>query len=103
TVIFGADLDPAETVVTAAHLTQLRTAANAVRALWNQTLAPAVFTDPSLQGVAVKAVHQSELRNVLNEARAGLGLPAVSYTTHAPVAGQRIKAADLNDLRGGAR
>lgn len=103
TVVFGANLDPADSVVTAADITQLRTAVNAVRALWNHMLAPIAFTDSNLQGAVAKAVHHTELRNALNEARAGLDLPPVPYTTTAPVAGQLIRAADVNDLRGGAR
>ena len=75
---------------------------NAVRALWSAALAAAVFTDPGLQNVVAKAVHLTELRAVLNEARQGLVLPPVVYTT-APAAGQVISAADINDLRGGVR
>ena len=103
TVDFGADVIPRETMLTASHITQLRTAVNAVRALWNTGLAPAVFTDLTLQGVAAKAIHITELRNVLNEARAGLLLPVWEYSTPAPTAGQPFAAAHVNDLRGGVR
>jgi YD repeat-containing protein len=103
TVIFGADVIPLETTLAASHITQLRTAVNAVRALWSSSLAPAVFTDAALQGAAAKAIHITELRNVLNEARARLLLPAWEYTTPPPVAGQSFAAAHVNDLRGGVR
>jgi len=75
---------------------------NAVRALWSSALAPAVFTDPTLQNVVAKAAHITELRAVLNEARQGLALLPVVYTT-TPAAGQVIAAAEINDLRGGVR
>jgi YD repeat-containing protein len=103
TVVFGADVVPRETVLTASHIAQLRTAVNAVRALWNSALAPAAFTDPTLEGVVAKAIHITELRNVLNDARAGLPLPAWAYSTPAPTAGQPFAAAHVNDLRGGVR
>ena len=103
TVIFGADVVARETTLTASHITQLRTAVSAVRALWNSGLAPAVFTDATLQGVAAKAIHITELRNVLNEARTGLLLPAWGYSTPAPTVGQPFAAAHVNDLRGGVR
>jgi YD repeat-containing protein len=103
TVDFGADVIPRETMLTASHIMQLRTAVNAVRALWSAGLAPAVFTDPALQGVVAKAIHITELRNVLNEARAGLLLPAWGYSSPAPTPGQPFAAAHVNDLRGGVR
>ena len=102
TVVFGAALTPGSSVLSALDVTRLRTAVNAVRALWSSALAPAVFTDPSLQNVIAKAVHLTELRAVLNEARQGLALPPVVYST-TPAAGQVIAAADINDLRGGVR
>jgi hypothetical protein len=101
TVVFGADVVAGETTIAASHITQLRTAVNAVRALWSSALAPAVFTDPSLQNVSPKAVHIVELRNVLNEARAGLSLAVWPYSTAAPATSDVFKAAHINDLRGG--
>jgi hypothetical protein len=103
TVVFGADVIPFETTIAATHITQLRTAVNAVRALWSSGLAPATFTDAVLEGATPKAVHITELRDVLNEARAGLGLPPWGYSTAPPAAGQVFAAAHINDLRGGVR
>jgi hypothetical protein len=103
TVVFGADLVAGVSSLSAANVVQLRTAVNAVRALWNSSLAPAVFTDATLLNVAAKPVHVTELRNVLNEARAGLGLPAAVYTTASPVSAQPMTIGDVNDLRGGVR
>jgi hypothetical protein len=56
-----------------------------------------------LSNVVAKAVHITELRTVLNEARAGLSLPAVVYSTTGPVAGQVITTAEINDMRVGVR
>jgi hypothetical protein len=38
------------------------------------------FTDASLTGVKVKAVHITQLRTALNEARTTLGFPALTFT-----------------------
>jgi hypothetical protein len=103
TLVFSGTLTSGTSILSAVHVTQLRTAVNAVRALWSSGLAPAVFSDPSLQNVVAKAVHLTELRAVLNEARQGLALPPVVYSTTGPAAGQVIAAADINDLRGGVR
>lgn len=102
TAVFGVDVT-AGTPMAASHVTQLRTAVNAMRALWNSSLAPLTFTDPTLQGGAAKAIHLVEIRNALNAARQGLGLSAWGYTTPPPAAGQVCAAADVNDLRGGVR
>jgi hypothetical protein len=66
--------------VKAVHLTELRTAVNAMRAAAG--LGAAVFTDPAItpQSTKIKAVHLAELRTALDQARAALGLPAISYT-----------------------
>jgi YD repeat-containing protein len=103
TVVFGANVVAGTTTISASHILQLRIAANAVRALWSSGLAPVAFTDPVLEGVRAKALHIVEIRDALNEARAGLGLPAWTYTTAAPVVGQPFAAAHVNDLRGGVR
>ena len=103
TIVFSGTITPGGSVLSALHVTQLRSAVNAGRALWSSALAPAVFTDSSLQNVVAKAVHITELRAVLDEARAGLALPPVGYSTTGPAAGQMITAAEINDLRGGVR
>jgi hypothetical protein len=43
-------------------------------------------------------LHVTELRNALNEARATLGLSALTYTDVAPT---QIKAVHLQEIRGG--
>ena len=103
TVLFTDDpVVASSTVVKAAHITELRTAVNAVRAL--ATLAPFPFTDGSLASVAIKKLHIEQLRTALSEALAALGLPAVSYTDPVLTSGvSKIKAAHIEDLRAGVK
>jgi hypothetical protein len=85
------------TVVKAEHITQLRTAVNAVRAL--ASLGAASFTDPTLTTAnVIKAAHVTELRNALDPARVNLGLPSLSYTD-SPLAGLAVKAIHFQELR----
>jgi hypothetical protein len=89
--------------VRAIHLTQLRTAVNAMRAAAG--LPAFVFTDPALvPGTAVKRLHVTELRSALDAARATIGLPALAYTDSTITAGSTpIRAAPITELRGGTR
>jgi hypothetical protein len=104
-IIFtDAALTVGSTPVKAAHLSELRTAANAVLALAG--LGAATWTDPTItQGVTkAKAAHLTELRAALNTARATLGISAVSYTDPTITAGSTtIKAAHVTELRDGVR
>lgn len=88
------------TLVRAVHVTQLRSAANAVRMLAG--LAPATFTDPSLTALRIRAVHITDVRSALDAARAALGLPPVSYA-RAALTGLAVNAVDVMELREGAR
>lgn len=102
TVIFTDDpLIAGQTVMKAQHITQLRTAVNAVRT--TAGLSPATFTDSSLVNVAAKAVHIEELRTALAAARSALALGAVSYGDPPPLAGLRIKRAHIEEIRGGVK
>jgi hypothetical protein len=94
-------ITPGVTPLRKVHMTELRTAVNAVRAL--AALPAATFTDPDLTGVAPKPVHFTELRTALNAARAALALPAIDYTDPVLTSGIRIKAAHLIDLRQGVK
>jgi hypothetical protein len=100
TVIFT---DPSlEQFVSAYHITELRTAINAVRSLAGWT--PAGFTDANPSGVEWKAVHITELRNALNAARSSLLLPDVNYSDDSvSLVGLLFKATYINELRGGVR
>jgi fibronectin type 3 domain-containing protein len=91
--------DPLATNVTAikaVHITQLRTAVNALRTAAG--LSTATFTDSSLTGVRVKAVHITELRSALDSALAALSLPAVAYA-HSISANVPVSAVDLTEIR----
>ncbi len=90
------------TIVRAVHLTELRTAVNAVRALAG--LPPATFTDPSPAGGPIRAPHVTELRSALAAARSALGLAALTFThdtLHARVT--PVSAIDFEELRSGVR
>ena len=95
TIMFTDDpLAPGEPVK-AVHLTELRTAVNAVRAAAG--LAPATWTDPNPQGVPVKAVHITQLRNALTPALTALGKSA-SYSGGVAIAGV-IRAVHFQEIR----
>jgi len=88
------------TPIRKAHLTELRTAVNAVRAAAG--LAPVTFTDADPTGVTIKPAHITELRNALAPARAMLALGAQSYTW-AATSGTLIHADDVKELRDGVK
>jgi uncharacterized repeat protein (TIGR01451 family) len=96
TVIFADDPLPPHTVVKAVHLSQLRTAINAVRLLAG--LSAFSFTDSGAAGTTIRAVHLTELRSSLDEARAPLGLATGGYTDGSP-AGVAIKTVHYQELR----
>lgn len=85
------------TPIKAEHLTQLRQAVNAVRAVttnlnqvsWAESIVPGVTT--------VKASHIQELRTKLDEARNALGLSACAYTDAS--SGQLIQKVHIDQLR----
>ncbi|HYS52219.1 MAG TPA: hypothetical protein VER58_00475 [Thermoanaerobaculia bacterium] len=91
----------ASTIIKAVHLTELRTAVNAVRAAAG--LSAATFTDTLTADVFIKVVHITELRSNLDEARASLGLAAMLYTGPTLAAGDTVMAAHIQDLRAGVR
>lgn len=89
---------PGSTTVKVAHITELRTAANALRTAAN--LAAYTFTDSSLSaGVTIKAAHINDLRTAINEARSALGLPAFTYTDSITAQSTTIRAVHITDLR----
>lgn len=102
TILYTDDpLIAASTVMKAEHLTQLRTAVNAVRAAAG--LQPTSFSNTMFAGSWILASHITELRASLNEARSELGFPALNYTDPSLQPGDVIKAAHVRELRGGAR
>lgn len=91
------------TTVKVVHITQLRTAVNAVQTLAMQT--PTAYTDNTLTtAIVIKAAHITELRSRLATARATLGQSTITFTdgTITPSV-TLIKAAHINDLRNGVR
>jgi hypothetical protein len=102
TTIFTDDPLSAGMTMQALHITQLRTAANAMRAAAG--LGAAAFTDPALAaGTTIKAVHITELRTALDQVRAAIGLAAMVYTDPALAAGTTAKAVHITDLRNGVK
>jgi hypothetical protein len=96
TVMFSDDPLAAGVAIKAAHLGELRTAVNAVRA--QAGLSAATYTDPAAAGVVVKAVHITELRSSLDTAMSALGL-ATGGWTDASLSGVRIKATHFQEIR----
>lgn len=103
TVIFTDDpLVAGSTRIRVVHITQLRTAVNAVRTL--ASLGAGSYTDPTLTaGVTVKAAHVNDLRAALNAARSSLALPAASYAETITARVTRIKASHITELRNGVK
>jgi hypothetical protein len=102
TTIFTDDPLLSGSLVKAVHITQLRTAVNAMRAAAG--LGAQSFTDPSLSAVKIKATHLTQLRTALDSARTAIGLPAVSYTDSTITAGSTVlKTAHIADLRNGVK
>lgn len=99
TVIFIDDPVVAGTTpVRAVHVTQLRTAVDAVRTLAGMT--GGTYAEAITAGsTTIKAGHILELRSALDPARSVLGLAAASYTDPSLSAGFLVKAAHINELR----
>lgn len=88
------------TVIKQTHVLQLQSAVNGVRAAVG--LAPFAFT-PIGSPPLVRAIHLTELRTALDNARAAVQLPPAIYTDPALAPGTVIKAAHVNELRGGVQ
>lgn len=89
------------TEVKAAHLSALRQAVNAMRAC--AALPAAAWTDATLSGIFIRAVHLQEIRDNLKSALAALGLPAPQYTEDPLPAGAFIRKIHLEELRNAVR
>ncbi|HXH40173.1 MAG TPA: M12 family metallo-peptidase, partial [Thermoanaerobaculia bacterium] len=98
TVIFTDDqLAQNTTPIQAVHLTQLRTAIDAVRALAG--LGGGTYTDLAPAGIIVKKTHMDELRAALTPARTNLGL-STTYTDPTITLNMTlIKAVHFQELR----
>jgi uncharacterized protein YkwD len=99
TVVFTDDpLVAFSTPVKAVHLTQLRTAVNAMRA--SAALAPLAPDATVAVGALVRATHVTDLRTALNAARSAIGSGALTYTDAVP---SLIKAVHVQELRNGVK
>jgi glycosyl hydrolase family 44 len=103
TTIFADDPLSAGVVAQTLHITQLRTAVNAMRAAAG--LGAQTFNDsPLTSGTMIKAVHVTQLRTALNQARSALGVPPIVYTDPTITANTTVvRAAHLTDLRNGVK
>jgi Fibronectin type III domain len=104
TVLFTDDpLVAQSTLVKATHITQLRTAVNAVRTL--ASLGAGSYTDPSLtvNVTPAKAAHINDLRTAIDAARSNLTLTALSYGETVTGGATSIKASHITELRNGVK
>jgi hypothetical protein len=104
TIVFTDATLSTSVVIKAAHITELRTAVNAMRAAAG--LGAATFTDGTLNTLStpIKAVHITELRTALDAARSAIGLAAISYTDPTITANTTSpKGAHITELRNGTQ
>jgi hypothetical protein len=97
------------TIIQAVHLTQLRTAVNAVRATaalpafnWTDLTDPPSTETPVSGGRILKDQVQ-KLRSKLNQARNALGLDSQPYTNEPLNIGDNVYAAHIQQLRDGVK
>jgi hypothetical protein len=101
TIVFTDDpIVIGSTLLKGVHLTEARTAVNAVRAAAG--LAAAAFTDAAPSGLSPKALYIQELRAALDPARSAIGVPAMTYG-NAANAGTVVRATDLAEIRNGVK
>lgn len=98
-VTFTDDPAAVATRIRAVQLNELRTAVNALRTF--ARLPAFTFTDSLSTGFAVKALHITQLRTALAEARSAIGKPVTFGESVA--AGTRSKATHLEEIRNGVR
>jgi hypothetical protein len=97
TIVFSTDI-----IIRATHITQLRTAVNAMRAA--ATLGPLAADGTIAAGALIRASHVTALRSALDEARAVIELAPLTYTDPTVTAGvTSVKASHFDELRNGVR
>jgi hypothetical protein len=102
TVIFADDpVTAGTTVVRAVHVSQLRTAVEAVVALAG--LAQQPWSDGSLTAgsTPIRKVHVEELRSSLTSARNALALPALAFTDPVLTTATPVRSQHVQELRDG--
>ncbi len=101
TVVFAQDpIVPGVTPVYASHVTELRNAINALRAI--ESLPPAVFSAAPVPGTPIAHVYAAELRDALQSTRLALGLQPLSLGPP-PSSGGPISGNHIQQLRGGLK
>jgi ELWxxDGT repeat protein len=88
---------PKTTGARAAHITELRVAANALR--WFGSNVDVTAVPPMTIGSAIRAADFTALRTDINALRRNLGMPTISFTTPALSPGTPIQAIHLQELR----
>jgi hypothetical protein len=103
TTVMFSSLGPPSVSIQASHFTnELRPAVNALRALAGQSAA--VFSTDLAQHNPIRAVHITELRAALDQARSALGLPAIQYAESITTSPRvPIKKSHLEEIRGGLK
>jgi hypothetical protein len=86
---------PSDKIIRAADTTDVRSLAQSLRRAAG--LAAFTFTDATLTGVQVKAVHLTELRTAIAQARSALGLPPVAFSQ--PTITPKVTKVRFNDLQ----
>jgi hypothetical protein len=103
TIVFTEDpLLVRTTRVRSLHFTELLTAVNAMRRSAGLSIIPA---DPTVAaGLTARAAHVQNLRDGLAAARSAIGLPALTFTNPALVAGSTaIMAIHVQEIRNGVK
>lgn len=89
---------PSDRKIRASDWTSTRQLIASLRAAVGAT--PFTFTDVSLVGLQIKAVHLTELRAALTPPRNAIGLPPVTFTNPTPtVRVTTVKLVDLQEIR----
>jgi hypothetical protein len=102
TTMFSDDpLVPGSTVVKGIHLTQMRTAVNAMETL--AVIPNTPYADPSPVGVFIQGLHITQLRARLDAARVALGLSALVYSNTITAGVSPIRAIDFTEIRNGTK
>ena len=103
TFVFTDDPLASGDAILAGHVSDLREAANALRAAAGA--APTVFTDtPLTAGTLIRAVHITQLRTAINGGRTTAGINAAAFTDNTITpAVTRVKALHITELRNGVK
>lgn len=85
----------------ASHVTELRSAVNALRTVAG--LGAYNYTDTIEAGLTMKALHLTQLQGAVDAARSAFGVGQLMFTQSPPAIDSVIRASHINDLRGGVQ